>query len=186
MGFGSGSVSCRRFAVLGKQPAAIEQDLLDKLAEHALRPGEFGVPEEVEYGWSGGRHVFDATFSFEHNVFADALHFALRVDRNKVPAEVKKAYQIMEEEAVAKDNPSGFISKNQKKEAKDSVKRKIDDELRSGRFRRSKLLPRPPSQKPDAACSPSMSHCLLRSFASLFCPTASSTSCSITRSTKHR
>ena len=70
--------------VVGKAPkSAITQEMLDTLAEHALKEQEFGVPEEVEYGWSGGRHVFDAQFSFEHNVFADALHFALRIDTNK-------------------------------------------------------------------------------------------------------
>ena len=42
--------------------------------------------------------------------YADALHFALRIDTNKVPGELKKAWQMMEEEAVAKNNPSGFIS----------------------------------------------------------------------------
>jgi hypothetical protein len=140
MPFSNGSVSFRRFAVVGNAPTSVDQSLLDKLDQHALRPGEYGVPEEVEYGWSGGRHVLDASFSFENNVYADALHFALRIDTNKVPSELKKAWKIMEEEAAVKDNPSGFISKNQKKEAKDSVKRKIDDELRSGRFRRSKLL----------------------------------------------
>jgi hypothetical protein len=140
MPFSNGSVSFRRFAVVGNAPTSVDQSLLDKLDQHALRPGEYGVPEEVEYGWSGGRHVLDASFSFENNVYADALHFALRIGTNKVPSELKKAWKIMEEEAAVKDNPSGFISKNQKKEAKDSVKRKIDDELRSGRFRRSKLL----------------------------------------------
>lgn len=141
MGFASGTVSFRRFAVVGDAPTAIEQSLIDKLAEHTLRPGEFGVPEEEEYGWSGGRHILDATFSFENNVFADALHFALRIDTNKVPSQLKKAFQLMEEEAVAANNPSGFISKNQKREVKDTLKRKVDDELRSGKFRRSKLLP---------------------------------------------
>ena len=141
MGFPSGSVSFRRFAVVGKSPSAPDQALLDKLSEHALRPAEVGVPDEVEYGWCGGHHVFDGAFSFDHNVFADALHFAMRVDTNKVPGELKKAYQIMEEEAVAAGNPSGFISKNQKREAKETVRAKIEDELRSGRFRRSKLVP---------------------------------------------
>lgn len=141
MGFASGSISFRRFAVLGKAPQAVEQPLLDKLSEHALREQEFGVPDEVEYGWSGGRHVFDAQFSFEHNVFADALHFALRIDTNKVPGELKKAWQLMEEEAVASANPSGFISKNQKREVKETLRRKMDEDLRSGKFRRSKLLP---------------------------------------------
>jgi hypothetical protein len=122
-------------------PKSPDQGLLDKLESHALREQEFGVPEEIEYGWSGGRHVFDAQFSFEHNVFADALHFALRLDTNKVPGELKKAWQMMEEEAVAKDNPSGFISKNQKREVKDTLRRKVEEDLRSGKFRRSKLLP---------------------------------------------
>src|SRR5688572_25589688 len=141
MGFASGSVSFRRFAVVGKAPASPDQALLDKLAAGALKAGKFGVPEEEEYGWSGGRHVLDGQFGFEHNVFADAMHFALRVDTNKVPGELKKAYQLMEEEAVASTNPSGFISKGQKKDVKETVRRKLDDELRSGKFRRSKLLP---------------------------------------------
>src|SRR5215212_4642489 len=141
MGFAAGSISFRRFAVVGSAPSAPEQSLLDKLAGNALKPGEFGVPEEVEYGWGGGRHVLDGSFGFEHNVFADAMHFAMRVDTNKVPGDLKKAYKLMEEEAAAAENPSGFISKNQKKDVKDTVRRKLDDELRSGKFRRSKLLP---------------------------------------------
>ena len=141
MGFASGSVSFRRFAVVGKSPTSIDQPLLDTLAAGAMKPGEFGVPEEEEYGWGGGRHVLDTHFGFEHNAFADCLHFALRIDTNKVPGELKKAYQIMEEEAVAAGNPSGFISKNQKKDVKDTIRRKMEDGLRSGKFRRSKLLP---------------------------------------------
>src|SRR2546430_12703161 len=52
-------------------PKLIDQDLLDRVAEHLLKPGEFGGTEETEYGWSGGRHIFDAQLSFEHNVFND-------------------------------------------------------------------------------------------------------------------
>src|SRR3954462_12277862 len=116
MGFASGSVSFRRFAVVGDQPEQIDQDFLDKLAEHALRPGEVGVPEEIEYGWSGGRHVLDGAFNFENNVFAENVHFALRVGTNKVPGELKKAYTRIEEDPVAGTNPSGFISKLQKRD----------------------------------------------------------------------
>src|SRR3954447_14458375 len=140
MGFDSGSISFRRFAVVGQQPDAIDEGLLEKLSEHALRASELGVPEEEEYGWSGGRHVLDDSFSFENNVFAEAIHFALRIDSNKVPRELKKAYKLMEEDSFARGNPSGFISKKQKKDARDIVSRKLDDELRSGRFRRSKLV----------------------------------------------
>ncbi len=141
MGFDSGTISCRRFAVVGEGPAAVDQNVLDMLSSNALRPSEIGIPDEVEYGWSGGRHVLDGSFTFDHNVFADALHFAMRVDTNRVPSSLKRAYRIMEEEAAAAQNPSGFISKTQKRDVKEIVGRKLDDELRSGRFRRSKLLP---------------------------------------------
>lgn len=141
MGFDSGSVSFRRFAVVGSAPHTVQQQMLEQLAEHALRPSELGVPQELEYGWSGGRHVLDASFSFEHNVYADALYFALRIDSNKVPGELKKAYQIMEEESLARGNPSGFISRKQKRDVRQIVQSKVEDELRSGRFRRSRLIP---------------------------------------------
>lgn len=141
MGFDSGSVSFARFAVSGQGPAAIDEALLAKLAEHTLRPAEFGRPEEQEFGWCGGRHVLDDRFSFEHNVYADCLFAALRIDINKIPSELKKAYQMMEEQAAAASNPSGFISKAQKRDVKDVVGQKIDDELRSGKHRRSKLCP---------------------------------------------
>jgi hypothetical protein len=141
MGFASGSISFRRFAVMGDSPSVIEQSMLDALSDHALRVREVGTPEDIEYGWSGGRHILDGNFSFEQNVFGDALLFGLRIDTNRVPGELKKAYQLMEEEAAAAQNPSGFISKAQKRDAKEITARKIEDDLRSGQFRRSKLVP---------------------------------------------
>ena len=131
----------RRFAVVGKQPKSVDQPLIDSLARHALVPDEDGVPPEVEYGWSGGRHLLDHQFEFERNVFNDAICFALRVDTNRVPAELRQAYKIMEEEAIAASNPSGFISKKQKASAKETIAHKLDKELRTGKFRRGKLSP---------------------------------------------
>lgn len=139
MPFPSGSLAFRRFSVCGKAPS-IDEDLLQRLVDHAIRESEFGI-DEIQYGWCGGRHVLDGSFSFEHNVFNDCLHFALRIDINKVPSELKRAWQLMEEDAAAKNNPSGFVSKLQKRQAKDIVQRKVDEELRSGRFTRSKLVP---------------------------------------------
>ena len=142
MGFASGSISFRRYAVVGpRQPELPDEKLLEKLEDNALKVGELGVPEPVEYGWSGARHVLDGDFTFQNNVFNDCLYFALRIDTNKVPGELKKAYQLIEEEAVAKDNPSGFISKKQKKDVKSAITRKVEEELRSGKFRRSKIIP---------------------------------------------
>src|SRR5271170_4678217 len=52
MSFASGSLSFRRFAVEGAAPSVSDQDLLDRLSEHALRPSDVGHPPEVEYGFS--------------------------------------------------------------------------------------------------------------------------------------
>lgn len=141
MAFATGTLSFRRFAVVGTSPATPDQGLLDKLAEFSFRASDLGAPEEVEYGWSGGGHVLDGEFSFDHNVFNDAAHFGLRIDTNKIPGTLKKSWQAMEETGLAKTNPSGFISKSQKRDAKEAVRKKCDEELRAGKFRRSKMVP---------------------------------------------
>ncbi len=141
MGFPAGSISFSRFAISGEHPKSIDQEILDKLGEHTLDAPEFGLPDDVEYGWCGPRHILDRHFTFEHSVFADALHFALRIDTNRVPSELKQAYQAIEEESIAAQNPPGFLSKNQKREVRESVRRKIESELKEGKFRRSKLIP---------------------------------------------
>ena len=139
MGFASGSMSYQQFAVVGDHAGSPDQAMLDKLAEFRLQESDLGVPEELEVGWCGGRHVYDGQFAFEHNVYNDALLFGLRVDTNRVPGDVRQAYAMMEEQAAADGNPSGFATKSQKREAKDVVGRKVDEELRSGRYRRSKM-----------------------------------------------
>jgi hypothetical protein len=141
MGFSTGSVSMRRFAISGDLPKTIDDSLIEALDRHKLAPSDDDSAAEIEYGWSGGRHVLDGRFDFDRNVFNDALSFALRVDTNRVPAELRQAYKAMEEDAVAAQNPSGFISKKQKQSVRESVAQKLDEEMRSGKFRRSKLTP---------------------------------------------
>lgn len=141
MGFESGTMSFLRYAVIGQSPTMPDERLLEKLAEHAIRPSETGLPEEVEYGWCGPRHLLDTSFDFEHCVFNECLFFALRVDTNKVPSEIRHAWQVIEEDALAKTNPSGFISKQQKRLARETMNQRMDEELRSGKYRRSKHIP---------------------------------------------
>ena len=132
----------RRFAIIGpNQPSTPDLGLLGKLEANRLQISELGTPEPVEYGWSGGRHLEDGEFTFASNVFNDCLVFALRIDTNKVPGDIKKSYQLQEEQAAAKGNPSGFITKKQKLQAKDAVAKRIEGELRTGKHRRSKLIP---------------------------------------------
>ena len=122
-------------------PTLTIEAILDGLRAHAFRTAAVGIPEELEYGWSGGDHMLDAEFSFEHNVFGDVLAFGLRIDTNKPPGSLKAAYLAQECRALAAANPSGFISKAQKRDAKETVRAKLEDEIRSGQHRRSKVIP---------------------------------------------
>ncbi|MGA2584193.1 MAG: hypothetical protein ABSG31_13020 [Tepidisphaeraceae bacterium] len=140
MSFSSGTVSLRRFHVIGKQGKTVEQDHLDRLAAHVLDE-DSPSRMETEYGWCGGRHLLDTRFDFEHNVFNDSLSFALRVDTNRVPADLRRAYRQVAEDELAAGNPSGFLSKKQKSDANQTLLRKVEKDLQSGRFRRGKMTP---------------------------------------------
>lgn len=149
MSFETGRVSFSRFLVNGKAPASADIDLLDILSRHAFEQTEIGAPPEVESGWVAGDHLFDTQFDFEKNVFgADRaagagtiLRFAMRIDTNKVPPQIQRAFRQINEQAVAATNPSGFASRQQKQEARDLADRQAHEELASGKHRRSKLVP---------------------------------------------
>ncbi|MEX0775921.1 MAG: hypothetical protein WD042_09445 [Phycisphaeraceae bacterium] len=140
MSFQSGRVSFCRFAVSGDAPASISQELLDQLSANAYTDSSIGAPGEIESGWITGDHLYDTQFTFDKNAFGNLLLFAMRVDRNRIPAEVRYAYQRAHEQAVAAGNPSGFLSRAQKKEVRDLVDRQVHDELATGKHRRSKQV----------------------------------------------
>ena len=135
MAFSSGAVSFGRFYLSGKAPREVDEKLLESLRAHLLKESEIGAAPEEEYGFCGGRHVWDATIGFETNVYAEALCLAMRVDTNKVPAEVKKAYQLTAEESAGRD------SALHRQRAREQMKQQIDSDIRSGKYRRSKLVP---------------------------------------------
>ncbi len=149
MPFTSGRVSYSRFRVSarsgGEGYLAIDDGVLDRLREHRFEASEIGVPEEAEVGWTTGEHLFDTDFSYEKNGFGQPgsamLHAALRIDTHRVPADIKRAYQKMNERAAAAGNPSGFASKEQKREAKDETGEQLARELADGRYRKSKTVP---------------------------------------------
>jgi hypothetical protein len=142
MGLMSGTVTVRRLFVSssGGKALKLDEGLLEKLRENVLPEDRPGIAGEVEYGWSGGRHLFDSNISFEHSVFGDWLVLGMRVDSHKAPADLVRAYRAIEEESLAAENPSGFLSKSQKREAKEAAEAKIEEEIREGRHRRSKLV----------------------------------------------
>ena len=145
MSFESGRVSFTRFRVDGDAPSQVDDAFLSILSEARFRETEIGAPDEVEVGFVTGVHLFDTQFIYEKIGFgepgAGLAHFALRMDTHKVPADVKKAYRVMNEQAAAAASPTGFASKSEKREAKETANEQVREELASGKYRKSKIVP---------------------------------------------
>ncbi|MGL6096388.1 MAG: hypothetical protein ACRC7O_11405, partial [Fimbriiglobus sp.] len=92
-------------------------------------------------GWSAGEHILDTDFRLEKNIISDTLHFELRVDVDKVPSDLMRAYYSIELKALAAANPSGLPSAKQKREAKEYARERLEQEAKDGRFKKRKCIP---------------------------------------------
>src|SRR5262249_6300202 len=85
--------------------------------------------------------ILEVRFDLAKNIINDTLHFALRVDQQKLPGELLRAYTQVELEALAAANPSGHPSNRQRREARDAARDKLEAEARDGRFLKRKAYP---------------------------------------------
>lgn len=141
MGFFTGRLTCVRYKVQGRAPRSFGPEHLEKLAAHAIGKQRRATADGSQAGWIGGDHILDTKFDLAKNVVNDALHFALRIDTQAIPADLLRAYTQVELEGLAKANPSGFASSRQKREARVLAKERLEEEAKDGRFLRRKAVP---------------------------------------------
>jgi hypothetical protein len=141
MGFFTGRVSFLRFAVNGPAPGMFGDEHLDRLREHRAGHSPVAAADRVEAGWAAGKSVLDLDFTLEKNIINDCLVFDLRVDTDRLPGDLLKAYYEADVTALARENPSGFASTKQKREAKESALDRLEQEAKDGRFKRRKCTP---------------------------------------------
>jgi hypothetical protein len=142
MGFLNGRVTFVRYRVGGESPLPFGEDRLDQVERHAIGRHGAGEPADgVSVGWAGGEHLLDETFGLEKNVVNDALHLAMRLDADKIPGDLLRAYTRIELDARARQNPSGRPTKTQRQEAKEAARLRAEAEAADGRFRRRKHVP---------------------------------------------
>ncbi|MCI0640400.1 MAG: hypothetical protein L0Y72_29805 [Gemmataceae bacterium] len=141
MPFLSGRLTCMRFKVTGRGPRSFGPDHVDKLAAHAIGKQRVVSAEGTQVGWIAGDHILDTKFDLAKNIVNDALHFALRIDAQAVPADLYRAYFQVELEGLASQNPSGHPSARQKREARYLAKERLEQEAKDGRYLRRKAVP---------------------------------------------
>jgi hypothetical protein len=141
MGFFTGRVTFARFRVKGRAPGIFREDHLERLRAHTIGKQRIAAADGVEVGWNGGDHILDSKFELSKNIVNDTLHFALRVDSVKIPADLLRAYAAIELEALASKNPSGLPSNRQRREARDAARARIEAEASDGRYLKRKAIP---------------------------------------------
>jgi hypothetical protein len=117
------------------------EEHLSRLAAHKAGRQRIKSADGIESGWAGGDHVLDTEFDLAKNIVNDALLFDLRVDTDKPPTDLLRAYTAIELKSLAKDNPSGFASARQKREAKTNARERLEEEAKDGRYTRRKCVP---------------------------------------------
>jgi len=142
MGFWNGRVTFTRYRLGSASPLPFGAEILEQVQKRLI--GLPGLPEPsggVATGWAGGDHVLDLNLEPGKNIVDDALHLAVRIDADKIPGALARAYTQMEIEARAQLNPTGVATKAQRQEAKEAAKLRIEAEAADGRFRRLSHYP---------------------------------------------
>jgi recombination associated protein RdgC len=142
MGFLTGRVTFTRYRVGGASPLPLSDDILEQARQHLVgRHGSSEPAEGIVAGWAGGDHVLDLSIDLGKNVINDAVHLAIRIDTDKIPGSLLRAYTQIEINARAQGNPSGVATKAQREEAKEAAKQRASAEAADGRFRRHNHYP---------------------------------------------
>jgi hypothetical protein len=138
MGFFTGRASFLRFKVNGPAPRLFDDEHLDRLKDRQAGRQRIASADDVETGWTAGDHVLDTDFHLAKNIINDTLTFDLRVDTDKLPSDLLRAYIAVELKALSKNNPSGFASASQKREAKEIARERLQLEAKVGRYKMRK------------------------------------------------
>ncbi len=141
MSFLKGSLTFQRFRVAGGKPRLFDEAHLERLAQNAVGRQQVASADGVETGWAAGAHIWDTDFTHLKNVYTDHLLFDFCVKSERLPGDRLKAYYETELKALSKDNPSGFASAKQKREAKEIARDRMTLEAKDGRYKKWKLAP---------------------------------------------
>ncbi|HVS40263.1 MAG TPA: hypothetical protein VMS17_32190 [Gemmataceae bacterium] len=137
MGFFSGRVTFLRCHVIGPSPRMFRPQHLERLEGLAIGKQRQAAADGVEVGWTAGDHILDTSFELAKNVVNDALHFCIRIDSQKIPADLMRAYAAIELKGLAAASPSA----GQKREARQRARERLEAEAADGRFLRRKAYP---------------------------------------------
>ena len=140
MAFSSGLVTFRRFFVAGKPFDEVDDRFVNALREYRFGAAGSADPT-TQMGWTNPTHLFDHDIAPEKIAFGRYVHFWLRVDKLNAPSSVARSYQRLEEETALKASGRAFLTKTEQRLAREAAKLRVEQEVKSGAFRRMSTIP---------------------------------------------
>ncbi len=140
MALTSGPISFQRFNVDGALPADVDDRFVAALNRHTF--GKLATLEDgTQLGWIGPGHLFENEIVAERIAWGRFALFALRVDKSQVPGNVLKSYVRLEEDMALAASGRDYLSRGQKRDAKEAALLRAQQELKDGAFRRMNSYP---------------------------------------------
>jgi hypothetical protein len=134
-------VTATRYRVAGRAPKGFGPEHVEQLARHAIGKSRLASGEGIDVGWIAGEHILDTKFDLAKNIINDGLHFEMRIDQQKIPSDLLRAYTHVELQGLASTNPSGRPSTRQRREARQIARERLEREAADGRFLKRKSFP---------------------------------------------
>ncbi|MCH7871010.1 MAG: hypothetical protein IID33_04855 [Planctomycetes bacterium] len=140
MAFASGCVSYQKFFIDGAKVGEVDDAFVETLNTRAF--GKSGaLADDTQIGWIGPDHLFQTEILADDVAFGRFVHLSLRVDRLKAPPNVLKSYIRMEQQVALQASGREFLSRAEKRMAKEAALARVDKEIRAGGFRRMNSYP---------------------------------------------
>lgn len=136
MGLMRGSMSFRSYGLSGEWPAVVDDWILGCLAGGAFGTARVQSADGSEAGFITARHLFDVNFDAPGCSAGEFVYFQMRQDRHRVPGDVLRSYVAMEESALLAAGGRGFLTRNERQEARDNARHRADKEIKTGAYRR--------------------------------------------------
>jgi recombination associated protein RdgC len=125
MGLFKGSVSYRRFRLLGDLPKDYPPIFVAAVQKAAFRSIEGQTDQERSVGWVNIHDPLDTDFVGEKIFFDDQILLALRVDTKRVPTKILAAYVQKAERGYMLQNNRESLGRQERANLRDMVRNEL-------------------------------------------------------------
>lgn len=124
MGLLSPSVSVTRYKVKGRIQNPVIENIISGLKKNAIQDID-GEDANMVVGWTDFDDPFQPKFESSSLIIGPYLIFSMRMDKKSIPAKVVQKNYAIESAKRLVQNSKAFLSRNEKKEIKEQIIRKL-------------------------------------------------------------